>query len=207
MYLKTTRARLIAALSFLFIVISFESQAQDVALKTNLLYDATATINAGVEVALAPKWSLDVSGNFNAWSFSDGKRWKHWLAQPELRYWLCREMGGHFLPSTSSAANTMWGMSTLTSSASSAPTSKISAISAIKDGMAAAKHRIWILMAAVKTLEHRGGDRCGLHLLPLRRVRVCRMRQEDRLRSTQQLRRPDKSRRQPDLRILNLPHP
>lgn len=96
MYLKTTRARLIAALSFLFIVISFESQAQDVALKTNLLYDATATINAGVEVALAPKWSLDVSGNFNAWSFSDGKRWKHWLVQPELRYWLCREMGGHF---------------------------------------------------------------------------------------------------------------
>ena len=90
------KSRLSIAMTFLFIIISLQPQAQNVAIKTNLLYDATATINAGVEVALAPKWSLDISGNFNAWSFSDGKRWKHWLVQPELRYWLCREMGGHF---------------------------------------------------------------------------------------------------------------
>lgn len=90
------KSRLSIMMTFLFIIISYQSQAQDVAVKTNLLYDATATINAGVEVAVAPKWSIDLSGNFNAWSFSDGKRWKHWLIQPELRYWLCREMGGHF---------------------------------------------------------------------------------------------------------------
>ena len=71
--------------------------AQDVALKTNLLYDATTTINLGAEAQIAPKWSLDLSGNFNGWTFSDGKRWKHWMVQPEGRYWFCEPLGGHFL--------------------------------------------------------------------------------------------------------------
>lgn len=72
-------------------------KAQDVAVKTNLLYDASATFNAGVEVALGQKWTIDLSGNYNPWTFSDNRKWKHWLVQPELRYWLCRKMGGHFL--------------------------------------------------------------------------------------------------------------
>ena len=38
---------------------------QKFAVKSNLLYDATATINLGVEVGLAKKWSLDLSGNYN----------------------------------------------------------------------------------------------------------------------------------------------
>ena len=59
----------------------------DVALKTNLLYDATLTVNAGAEIAVAPRWSVDLSGNINAWTMSAGKRWKHWLVQPEARYW------------------------------------------------------------------------------------------------------------------------
>ncbi len=71
--------------------------AQEIAVKTNILYDATASINAGVEVGLAPSWTVDVSGNFNAWTFSEGRRWKHWLAQPELRYWFCDRFAGHFL--------------------------------------------------------------------------------------------------------------
>lgn len=73
------------------------AQAQDFAVKTNLLYDATTTLNAGAEFVLAPKWSLDVSGNFNPWTFSDGKRWKHWMLQPEARYWFCNPFAGHFL--------------------------------------------------------------------------------------------------------------
>lgn len=34
--------------------------AQKVALKTNLLYDATSTMNLGFEFGLSPKWTLDV---------------------------------------------------------------------------------------------------------------------------------------------------
>lgn len=70
--------------------------AQDVAVKTNLLYDATATVNLGAEVGLARQWSFDLSGNFNGWSV-DGHLWKHWLIQPELRYWFCEKFSGHFV--------------------------------------------------------------------------------------------------------------
>ncbi|WP_304476709.1 DUF3575 domain-containing protein, partial [uncultured Muribaculum sp.] len=31
--------------------------------KTNLVYDALLTVNLGAEVQLAPRWSLDLSGN------------------------------------------------------------------------------------------------------------------------------------------------
>lgn len=71
-------------------------QAQVVGLKTNLLYDATQTINLGLEVGLAPRWSLDVSGNLNAWSVND-QLWKHWILQPEARYWFCDQYAGHFV--------------------------------------------------------------------------------------------------------------
>jgi len=72
-------------------------RAQDVAVKTNLLYDATATINLGVEFGLAPRWTLDVSGNFNGWTLSHDRRWKHYLVQPEVRYWFCDRFSGHFI--------------------------------------------------------------------------------------------------------------
>lgn len=71
-------------------------QAQDLAVKSNLLYDATATINLGVEAGLAEKWTIDISGNLNAWDFSGNRKWKHWLIQPEARYWLCDKFNGHF---------------------------------------------------------------------------------------------------------------
>ena len=76
---------------------SLSLQAQDVAVKTNLLYDATATVNLGAEIGLARKWTLDLSGNYNGWSWSDNKKWKHWMAQPEARYWFCEAFNGHFL--------------------------------------------------------------------------------------------------------------
>ena len=48
-------------------------QAQEVAVKTNLLYDATTTFNLGAEFCLAPKWTLDLSANYNPFTFSDNK--------------------------------------------------------------------------------------------------------------------------------------
>lgn len=79
------------------LVYAVSAAAQNAAVKTNLLYDATATVNAGIEVALAPKWTLDLSGNYNSWSTPGDKRYKHWLAQPEARYWFCDRFAGHFL--------------------------------------------------------------------------------------------------------------
>lgn len=71
-------------------------KAQDFALKSNLLSDAALSPNLGLEVGLAPKWTLDVSGQLNAWPVKD-RRWKHWLVQPEARYWFCDRFAGHFI--------------------------------------------------------------------------------------------------------------
>lgn len=71
--------------------------AQDVAVKTNLFYDATTTLNLGVEKRLAPKWTLDLSANYNPWTFADNKKLKHWLVQPEVRRWHKEAFRGSFL--------------------------------------------------------------------------------------------------------------
>lgn len=75
---------------------SLSAWSQNVAVKTNLLYDATLTLNGGVEVKFAPKWTGDLSANLNAWTVND-RRWKHWLVQPEARYWFCQAFSGHFV--------------------------------------------------------------------------------------------------------------
>lgn len=72
-------------------------RAQDVALKSNLVSDAFLSPAVGLEVGIAPKWSIDISGQFNLWTVGDGHKWRHWLVQPEARYWFCRRFIGHFM--------------------------------------------------------------------------------------------------------------
>ena len=96
---KDIRPRPLLALCaglFLSLSVTREADAQSFAVKTNLLYDATASINLGAEIALAPKWTIDVSGNYNAWDWRDNRKWKHFLVQPEARYWLCEKFNGRF---------------------------------------------------------------------------------------------------------------
>ncbi len=76
---------------------SMDGYAQKVGVKTNLLYDATTTANLGLEIGLARQWTLDVSGNYNGWTSSETRKFKHWLIQPEARYWFCQKFNGHFL--------------------------------------------------------------------------------------------------------------
>lgn len=86
LYLVTTLAGALGAVS-----------AQDIAVKSNLLSDALLNPNVGVEIGLAPRWTLDVTGQLNAWDLSHDRRWKHWALQPEARYWFCDRFGGHFV--------------------------------------------------------------------------------------------------------------
>lgn len=70
-----------------------------VAIKTNLLYDATGTFNLGAEFRLSNSLTLDLPFNWNPWK---GKREKnkqirHFLVQPELRYWITEPFNGHFI--------------------------------------------------------------------------------------------------------------
>lgn len=75
---------------------SIASSAQTVGVKTNLLDDALLDVNLGVEVGMAEKWTFDMPVSVNAWTLSHDRRWKHWIVQPGVRYWLCQRFGGHF---------------------------------------------------------------------------------------------------------------
>lgn len=72
------------------------TQAQKVAIKNNLLYDATATPNLALEFGLGKKTTLEVGAGLNLFTFSDNKKLKHLLIQPELRWWTCDVFNGHF---------------------------------------------------------------------------------------------------------------
>lgn len=74
------------------------ASAQKVALKNNLLYDATATPNLALELALSKKTTLDLYAGYNPFQILDNNRkWKHWLFQPELRYWFCESFNRGFI--------------------------------------------------------------------------------------------------------------
>lgn len=94
--MKKSHLFLLAA--FLIVSLS-KANAQQVALKTNLLYWSTTTPNLSLEMALSKKITLDIQGGYNPWLFSSeeyNQKFKHWLVQPELRLWTCEKFSGGF---------------------------------------------------------------------------------------------------------------
>lgn len=73
-----------------------ENSAPQVLIKTNLLHDVTSTLNAGVELGLNERFSLDLPFSYNPWKWGNDRYWKHFLVQPELRYWKKHQPSGHF---------------------------------------------------------------------------------------------------------------
>lgn len=87
--------RLLIFLFGLFVCVS-GARAQVVALKTDFLNLATASLNIEPEVRIGAKSTLALGVSYNPWTFKDNKKWRHFRVQPEYRYWLCRPFGGHF---------------------------------------------------------------------------------------------------------------
>lgn len=85
---------LIAAAMLLALPIS----AQKLAVKNNLIYDAALTPNLALEIGLSEKMTLDLTGGYNWYELDKDKNkmFKHWLAQPELRFWTCEKFNGFF---------------------------------------------------------------------------------------------------------------
>lgn len=75
---------------------AFGANAQHVALKTNLLGDVALTPTLSLEVGVAPKWTVQLTGLLNAWDVN-GHKLKQWQLRPEARYWFCQRWSGHFL--------------------------------------------------------------------------------------------------------------
>ena len=73
-----------------------------IGIKTNFPYWGTATFNAGIEVRLARKWSLEVEVGLTPFDGKNddgiyGKSLKHLRVHPELRYWFCETFHKHFI--------------------------------------------------------------------------------------------------------------
>lgn len=70
------------------------------AIKSNLLYDATTTPNIGLELGVGEKNSVNITYGINPWTFhSDShgdRKAKHWVLMPEYRWWTCSKFNGHF---------------------------------------------------------------------------------------------------------------
>lgn len=72
------------------------AKSQDVAIKTNLLADAFLNVNLGIEAGVAPRWTMEAVWEYNGWNVNN-HRWRHWLVEPEARYWFCSRFTGHFI--------------------------------------------------------------------------------------------------------------
>jgi len=70
---------------------------QSVAIKNNFLYDFTLTPNLGLEIGVSKQATLNISGGYNPFNLGEYKRFKHWLIQPEYRYWFCEKFNGSFV--------------------------------------------------------------------------------------------------------------
>ena len=87
-----------------------KAQAQIVGVKTNIPAWTTASINAGIEFGFAEQWTIELSGLYNPFSWSDGKKTEAWAIQPEIRYWTMHRFSGHFLGLHGQYALYDWGL-------------------------------------------------------------------------------------------------
>ena len=90
------KARIIALTIAAFVGIGSLGAQNRWALKSNLLHDASASVNLALEYGFSQHWSVELSGSVNMWDLPDQLRLKHIIAQPELRYWLCDRFSGWF---------------------------------------------------------------------------------------------------------------
>ena len=89
-------------ISLVCLVMTTLAVSGQVAVKTNVVMDALAIPNAGVELGLSKKLTLDVPVYYNPfkqvmWREQEGKLFKLFMVQPELRYWFCDKFNGHFV--------------------------------------------------------------------------------------------------------------
>lgn len=79
------------------VIVCVRAYGQGVGLKTNLFYWATTTPNLGVEIQTGKKHTAQLFAGLNPWQFSNNRKLRHWVLQPEYRYWFCQTFNGWFV--------------------------------------------------------------------------------------------------------------
>jgi len=75
---------------------TLSGSGQSIAVKTNVLADVAFLPNLGVELKVNKRLSLAMDAHYNWYKSGQSKRLRHWIISPELRYWLCNPLSGHF---------------------------------------------------------------------------------------------------------------
>ncbi len=90
------KQRILIALLFVALFVP-SIRAQQIAIKTNLFYWATTTLNVGGEMSVTDNSTVQLFVGGNPWKTSSGKSLRHWVVQPEYRYWFCDVFEGWFV--------------------------------------------------------------------------------------------------------------
>ena len=83
----------VCIIAFLVSVGVEKVEAQSVAVRNNLLYDATLTPNLGVDLKIDSLWTVGAVVGVNAWDYDKQKneKWRHLLIATNIRRWLDKE--------------------------------------------------------------------------------------------------------------------
>lgn len=90
------RAKIAAAMAVAFAFATQTVHAQNVGVKANALSFAHTALGMGAEMSLGYHWSTELYGVISPWKRTEDKAKKYWAIQPEVRYWPCQAMVGHF---------------------------------------------------------------------------------------------------------------
>ena len=94
---KTHKMKKFGFLIFILLFYCIPASSQKLAIKNNLVWDATLSPNLAVETALGKNTTLDLYAAANLWQFDGGnKKFQHILVQPEFRLWTCERFNGSF---------------------------------------------------------------------------------------------------------------
>lgn len=97
----TALRRLSATLALIISVAFCFADTHEVAVKTNLVYDALTTPNIGFEIGMGKKTTAQLFYGVNPWTYDrstlDVKKMKHWSLLGEYRWWHCSKFNGSFI--------------------------------------------------------------------------------------------------------------
>lgn len=82
---------------------------QNIAVKTNLLYDLTSSLNIGGEIKCKDAYSFSSIISYNPWTFADNRKMRHLLIQPEFRRWFDEVFQGSYIGIQAHYARFNWG--------------------------------------------------------------------------------------------------
>lgn len=73
------------------------SYSQKVAISVNTLPAIDGALSGGISYALGNQSTIELNGTLRPWKRNGDHVNRHWLLQPEYKYWFCQKFNGPFL--------------------------------------------------------------------------------------------------------------